>query len=248
MYVVVCGVRCRARFNKRSADLAADLVRLGSDVNLRDVNHRVALMHAVVRGSDDAVRRKRVELLLRLGADPLIRDAQGKRALDLLGCTTDDGVVWYEALPGCRKEVEKCRQMLQVRRGRRSAAMFNWYCRNELRLLTCMVVLFCCVQAEMDRRTVRLLLLLVRRSLFGAEWTKGASDAQKPAVGQQARCRRTTLSTRHKSSSASSETSGSSASLDGRAGKCLQVSPDTVAGRLVCMADKAIFRHIMEYF
>lgn len=86
---------------------------LGADVDHRDFLGRVALTYAVVRGTVDSVRRRRVEALLRLGADPRLRDYDGKAPVDYLGMCTNGGE-WTDALPENEREMRRCRELLQV--------------------------------------------------------------------------------------------------------------------------------------
>lgn len=66
-----------------------------------------------MRGSVDATRRARVQALLELGADPRVRDYDGKEPLDYLGMNTDDGCIWTAALPENGREMERCRALLK---------------------------------------------------------------------------------------------------------------------------------------
>lgn len=67
----------------------------------------------MVRGSVDATRRARVQALLELGADPRLRDYDGKQPVDYLGMNTNDGWVWTSALPENQREMQRCRALLK---------------------------------------------------------------------------------------------------------------------------------------
>lgn len=86
---------------------------LGADVDHRDFLGRVALTYAAVRGAVDHTRRRRIEALLRLGADPRLRDFDGKAPIDYLGMCTDGGQ-WAAALPENEREMRRCRALLQA--------------------------------------------------------------------------------------------------------------------------------------
>jgi hypothetical protein len=109
----VCAL-CSSNFSKRTVEVCLDLKQAGADVNHRDHNGCTALHLAVVRGSNDDVRRRRVELLLSLQADPRVRDREGKRPIDLVGQTTDGGS-WCTSLPDNKRERDRVVKMLRVR-------------------------------------------------------------------------------------------------------------------------------------
>jgi hypothetical protein len=102
-----------SNFSKRTGEVAGDLQQAGADVNHRDWNGRTALHLAVVRGSKDDVRRRRVALLLSLGADPRLKDEEGMRPIDYVGQTTDGGS-WCTSLPDNRRELDRVVTLLQV--------------------------------------------------------------------------------------------------------------------------------------
>ena len=103
-----------ARFDAHTIEILTAMVQvLGVDVDHRDFVGRVALTYAVVRGTVDCVRRRRVEALLRLGADPRLRDYDEKAPVDYLGMCTSGGE-WTDALPENKREMRRCRELLQV--------------------------------------------------------------------------------------------------------------------------------------
>lgn len=102
------------------------LIEAGANPNHQDTHGYTPLTHAVVRGAVDAVRRARVEMLLKLGANPCVRDREGKQPLDYLGMCTNDGQTWTNALPEDRKEMERCEVSLKAEIFRREVREIFW--------------------------------------------------------------------------------------------------------------------------
>jgi ankyrin repeat protein len=114
-----------ARIDAHTVEMLEAMVMvLGADVDHRCYLGRVALHYAVVRGAVDQVRRRRIEALLKLGADPRLRDWDGKAPVDYLGQRTDGGT-WTDALPENEREMRRCRELLQVGEGS-SCVWFVW--------------------------------------------------------------------------------------------------------------------------
>ncbi len=105
-----------ARFDSHTVEMLEAMVTvLGADINHRDYLGRVALTYACVRGTVDQVRRRRVAALLKLGADPRLRDYDEKAPVDYLGMCTNGGM-WMDALPENEREMRRCRALLLVGR------------------------------------------------------------------------------------------------------------------------------------
>lgn len=102
-----------ASYSLRNTEILKTLKEHRADFNLTDWHGYCVLTYAVVRGAVDEVRRKRIQLLLELGADPRQRDLDGKQPIDYLGFSTDGGE-WTPALPENVRERRKCELILRV--------------------------------------------------------------------------------------------------------------------------------------